>query len=307
MNDIDTAFIQSFNDEYNRIMNTPISISENTNVDNIFKDINILTECIICYDDNVPCLKCYQCTANYCKTCLTKIASDSNKCICGIDIKKNYNKMKEVNIELQEQIELEKVLSESLKEFNLQKNYRSNTSSTNNTSNRKNNITITKNNKKGGSINSNTLNSNDYDNYNNDSDEDNISSTKRIEYLSDMYNNNIFNIDFKTYINDNSSNKPNFKYEWNYDNKTLTFSPFIKISNQINQNDNLLNIIINYTILDSRFQAELYVWLLNILNNQPTIFKSKWNNLVEKINNFKSKNKNEQKKLMTEIIKICEK
>ena len=121
MNDLDRAFIQSFNDEYNKIMNREVSTSENTNVDNIFKYININSECIICYDENVPCLKCYQCTANYCKICLTKIASDNNKCICGIDIKKNYNKIKKVNIELQENIEIEKVLAESLKDVNINK------------------------------------------------------------------------------------------------------------------------------------------------------------------------------------------
>lgn len=302
MNDLDRAFIQSFNDEYNRIINSEVSNSENKNVDNIFKNINIKSECIVCYDENVSCLKCFQCTANYCKKCLTKIASDSNKCICGIDIKKNYYKMKKVNIELQEKIELDKVVTKSLKETN-----------TNNKNNK-----IYRENLRNYNIN-NTNNDDIYnnDNYNND-DNDNYNDiiiNKRIEYLSDMYNNYILNINFKTYINENSPNKPNFNYEWNYDNKTLTFSPFINLSNSLsnslssNQNNNsnqFKNIIINYTILDSRFQAELYVWLLNILNNQPTIFKNKWNNLVEKINNFKSKNKNEQKKLMTEIIKICE-
>ena len=283
MNELDRAFIQSFNDEYNKIMSKVISTSENTNVDKLFKNINIPSECIICYDENVPCLKCYQCTANYCKTCLTKIASDSNKCVCGIDIKKNYDKMKEVNIELQEKIELEKVLAESLKDLN-------------NNKNNKKYINIKKSNlKSGGSNNTSNL-----------EDDNDIIINKRIEYLSDMYNNNIYNIDFKTYVNDNSPNKPNFNYEWNYDNKILTFSPFINQTHQTHQNDDLINIIIKYSILDARFQAELYVWLLNILNNQPTIFKSKWNSLANKINNFKSKNKNEIKKLMSEIIKICE-
>lgn len=283
MNELDRAFIQSFNDEYNKIMSKVVSTSENTNVDKLFKNINIPSECIICYDENVPCLKCYQCTANYCKTCLTKIASDSNKCVCGIDIKKNYDKMKEVNIELQEKIELEKVLAESLKDLN-------------NNKNNKKYINIKKSNlKSGGSNNTSNL-----------EDDNDIIINKRIEYLSDMYNNNIYNIDFKTYVNDNSPNKPNFNYEWNYDNKILTFSPFINQTHQTHQNDDLINIIIKYSILDARFQAELYVWLLNILNNQPTIFKSKWNSLANKINNFKSKNKNEIKKLMSEIIKICE-
>jgi hypothetical protein len=288
MNELDRAFIQSFNDEYNKIMSKVVSTSENTNVDKLFKNINIPSECIICYDENVPCLKCYQCTANYCKTCLTKIASDSNKCVCGIDIKKNYDKMKKVNIELQEKIELEKVLAESLKDLNINKN-------------NKKYINIKKSNLKSGGSN-NTSNITNWNTYN----DNDIIINKRIEYLSDMYNNNIYNIDFKTYINDNSPNKPNFNYEWNYDNKTLTFSPFISVSTQSHQNDDLINIIINYTILDSRFQAELYVWLLNILNTQSTIFKSKWNSLANKINTFKSKNKNEIKKLMTEIIKICE-
>ena len=287
MNELDRAFIQSFNDEYNKIMSKVVSTSENTNVDKLFKNINIPSECIICYDENVPCLKCYQCTANYCKTCLTKIASDSNKCVCGIDIKKNYDKMKKINIELQEKIELEKVLAESLKDLN----------------NNNKNINIKKSNvKSGGSNNTSNITT-----WNTDNDNDNdIIINKRIEYLSDMYNNNIYNIDFKTYVNDNSPNKPNFNYEWNYDNKTLTFYPFVNQSHQSHQNDDLINIIIKYSILDARFQAELYVWLLNILNNQPTIFKSKWNSLANKINNFKSKNKNEIKKLMSEIIKICE-
>lgn len=281
MNDLDRAFIQSFNDEYNKIISKVISTNENTNVDKLFKGINIPSECIICYDENVPCLKCYQCTANYCKICLTKIASDSNKCICGIDIKKNYNKIKKVNIELQENIEIEKVLAESLKDVNINK--RDNT-----------NINIKNSNVKYGG--NTDWNDNSDDNYND------IIINKRIEYLSDMYNNYIYNIDFKSYINDNSPNKPNFKYEWNYDNKTLTFSPFINQSNQSNQ---YKNIIINYTILDARFQAELYVWLLNILNYHTNIFKSKWNSLANKINYFKSKNKNEIKKLLEEIITIC--
>jgi hypothetical protein len=117
-----------------------------------------------------------------------------------------------------------------------------------------------------------------------------------------MNNNHVYNIDFNSYVNDNTPNKPNFKYEWNMYNKILIFYPFI---NKNNNNTDLINININYTILDDRFQAELYVWLLDLLNYNNYIFKTKWNSIAYKINNFNFNSNSNQKQLMTEIIKIC--
>ena len=91
-NDFERALAESFNNAYNN--NVPISTTEANNVNDIFVGNEVKTECIICYEENMPCIKCFQCTAVYCKTCLTKIASESNKCICSINFKNNYCNLK---------------------------------------------------------------------------------------------------------------------------------------------------------------------------------------------------------------------
>jgi hypothetical protein len=99
-NDFERILAESFNNAANAYNNIPISTSEANNVNDIFVGNEVKTECIICYEDNIPCIKCFQCTAVYCKDCLTKIASESNKCICGIEIKSNYSKLKKYNQDL---------------------------------------------------------------------------------------------------------------------------------------------------------------------------------------------------------------
>ena len=94
-NDFERALAESFDNAYNS--NVPISTSEANNVNDIFVGNEVKTECIICYEEDSPCIKCFQCTAVYCKICLTKIASESNKCICSIDIRYNYSKLKQYN------------------------------------------------------------------------------------------------------------------------------------------------------------------------------------------------------------------
>ena len=94
-NDFERALAESFNNAYNS--NVPISTTEANNVNDIFVGNEVKTECIICYEENMPCIKCFQCTAVYCKTCLTKIASESNKCICSINFKNNYCNLKKYN------------------------------------------------------------------------------------------------------------------------------------------------------------------------------------------------------------------
>ena len=102
MADLEAALNQSFADAVNIFSNREISTSENTNVLEIFEGINNITDCIICCDDEINCIKCFQCTAMYCKDCLTKIASEFNKCsTCSIEIKCNFNKFKDYNKELQ--------------------------------------------------------------------------------------------------------------------------------------------------------------------------------------------------------------
>jgi len=116
--DLESILNQTFNDEYNRIASRPISNSEEKHINDIFININNITECLICCDDDKACIKCFQCTAYYCKGCLVKIASDFNKCsTCGVTIKDNYNKLKEYNQELQEQLEIEKAIANSLNSF----------------------------------------------------------------------------------------------------------------------------------------------------------------------------------------------
>lgn len=116
--DLESILNQTFNEEYNRIANRPLGNSESKNIDDIFININNITECLICCDDDKSCIKCFQCTAYYCKGCLVKIASDFNKCsTCGVTIKNNYNKLKEYNQELQEQLEIEKAIANSLNSY----------------------------------------------------------------------------------------------------------------------------------------------------------------------------------------------
>ena len=90
--DFERILAESFNHSYNNNINIPISTSEANNVNDIFVGNEVQTECIICYEENIACIKCFKCTAVYCKICLTKIASESNKCICAIEIKANYSK-----------------------------------------------------------------------------------------------------------------------------------------------------------------------------------------------------------------------
>ena len=95
---LNEALNQTFNDDYTRITNRPLGNSEAKNIDDVFQTITNIEECLICCDDDKICIKCFQCTAFYCKTCLIKIASDFNKCsTCNVSIKDNYKKLKIYN------------------------------------------------------------------------------------------------------------------------------------------------------------------------------------------------------------------
>ena len=98
MTSLENALTQSFNDEYSRYISRPISTSESTNISRIFTNITSIGDCLICCDDTKVCIKCFKCTALYCKECLIKIASDFNKCSsCSINIKTNYDVIKKYN------------------------------------------------------------------------------------------------------------------------------------------------------------------------------------------------------------------
>ena len=92
--DLESILNQTFNDEYTRIENKPISTSETKNVDDIFANIDNINECMICCNDDRICIKCVQCTAYYYKECLIKIFLEFNKCFSSsIKIIINYNKL----------------------------------------------------------------------------------------------------------------------------------------------------------------------------------------------------------------------
>ena len=67
-NEFERILAESFNN-YNN--NVPISISEANNVNDIFVGNEVKTECIICYEENIP--KKHQVTLNckhqFCKDC----------------------------------------------------------------------------------------------------------------------------------------------------------------------------------------------------------------------------------------------
>jgi hypothetical protein len=115
---LNNALNQTFNDEYARITSRPLGNSEAKNIDDVFQTITNREECLICCDDDKICIKCFQCTAFYCKPCLIKIASDFNKCsTCNVSIKDNYKKLKIYNEELQDTLQYEKAIANSLNDY----------------------------------------------------------------------------------------------------------------------------------------------------------------------------------------------
>ena len=340
--DIERAIQQSFTEAYTN--NEPISTSETSKVNDIFENIVNTLECIICCDEEKTCVKCFKCTALYCKECLIKIASEFNKCsTCSVEIKGNYNKIKECNIELQEQYQIEKAIADSINEFitsnKKNKNKNNNIIDKKKPNSKNDNIICEKpkynekiikkvNNHLDGDgdgygneelentslntsfrplfkINNNSKKHTDTtrNNNSNNSNNNNPNSliNKKKEYLEDLRNNKIYNIDFKTYINSVSSNKPNYSFEWDYINKTLTFYTLC------NDKNDCMNIVLKYTILDSMFQAELYPWINYILKNSVSVFKNKWNQIAKKINNVTKQNdsNSERIRILKEIIDIC--
>ena len=333
--DIERAIQQSFTEAYTN--NEPISTSETSKVNDIFENIVNTLECIICCDEEKTCVKCFKCTALYCKECLIKIASEFNKCsTCSVEIKGNYNKIKECNIELQEQYQIEKAIADSINEFitsnKKNKNKNNNIIDKKKPNSKNDNIICEKpkynekiikkvNNHLDGNGNEELENTNlntsfrplfkinnnskkldtTRNNNNNSNNNPNSLINKKKEYLEDLRNNKIYNIDFKTYINSVSSNKPNYSFEWDYINKTLTFYTLC------NDKNDCMNIILKYTILDSTFQAEFYPWINYILKNSLTVFKNKWNQIAKKINNVTKQNdsNSERIRILKEIIDIC--
>ena len=329
-NEFERILAESFNNANNN--NVPISTSEANNVNDIFVGNEVKTECIICYEENIPCIKCFQCTAIYCKDCLTKIASDSNKCICSIEIKSNYSKLKKYNQEL-----IKKSREEKKKNSNsTNRNNTTNITNNNNNNNRNNTTNITNNNNNNNNRNNTTTNNNNNNNTNNTNNNRNNRNTNntnnnrnnrnnsntnnsntnntnsngnentnyipdldldlKLEFLKDLTENKIYNIEFKSYKNQVNINMPNFDYFWDYQNKLLTFYPIP------NNNQDLKNIVINYNILHAESQAELYVWILQLLNLPFYKFKTSWNNVADTMSKLTNYNKTS---IVNSIIHIC--
>ena len=281
-NDFERILSESFNQSYNKNVNVPISTSEAHNVNDIFFGNEVKTECIICYEENIACIKCFQCTAVYCKDCLTKIASDSNKCICAIEIKANYSKLKKYNQELIKNT-IEKI------KIGLQNNrHITNTTTTNNrnsNNNTNNNIIINRNNSNSNSNTNNNIRNNTDSNLN-----------LKLSFLKDLGDNKIYNIDFKSFCNKIGSNTPNFDYFWDHNNKTLTFYSVP------NHNNDFKNIIFNYNILNAENQGEIYVWILHLLNSNYNDFKKNWNKIAVIMPQISDNNKTI---MIRNIVDIC--
>lgn len=298
---LESILEDSFNEGYKNILKTGIKRTESENIEFVFKHIKYKSECIICYNENIKVIKCFQCSALYCSECLIKLASDINKCICGINFKDNYKKIIDCNLKLAQNIN----------------------KPTNKPINKKNNKT---NNSSGNNINYNDydldglyndneyiINYDDFDDLNNDVINNQIGGNKTIDEKIDLiYNineNNIYNIDFNSYTNSPELN--NFKYICDYKNKTITFIPYTQ------KYKNGKNIIVNYKYLNAYFQGTLYCHLLHIIINSPEIFIKKFNKISNAIEYFtkdrieKKENENKinelQDKLLNEIIEISEK
>jgi hypothetical protein len=377
---LNQALNQTFNDEYTRIANRPLGNSESKNIDDVFETITNVEECLICCDDDKICIKCFQCTAFYCKPCLIKIASDFNKCsTCNVTIKDNYKKLKEYNQDLQDTLQYEKAIANSLNEYisssanknkttkpirparplqlklknespQSNKNIANRISNKNtktesddsdsdsddsssdsdandneNEHNKKNNDKTklnksarkNKNNNAKGNLKPSLMNifksnknekketKND-ESYNMNFKYNNTSNIldRKQNYLDDLRNDKIYNINFTSYISEISPNKPNYTYEWNHTDKTLNFYALC------NNNNDFINIVVNYNILKATFQSVLYVWLNEIVKCSFNIFKVKWNNLATKINHFSTKSEDDVtvkdiKKFTKKIVNIC--
>lgn len=314
--EFETILAESFNQAYTN--NVPISTSEANNINEIFVGNEVKTECIICYEENNPCIKCFQCTAVYCKLCLTKIASESNKCICAIDIRANYSKLKKYNQDLIKKARDNKNKKDKIKQTTLNKNKKNDNNKNNNTQQNQNSLNMINYNNNyndnnndndndndtlnsdnnnnnsdsdNNSDNSNTYNSNDNSNYNSDS-----SLTLKLNYLKDLTDNNIYNIDFKSFCNKVGNTIPNFDYFWDYQHKKLTFYAIP------NHSQDLKNIVFNYTILNSENQGEIYVWILELLSLPFNTFKQKWNTIADIMPKITNNNKID---MISKIVELC--
>ena len=279
--DFENILAESFNNAYYN-NNIPISTTEANNVNDIFVGNEVKTECIICYEEQVPCIKCFQCTALYCKICLTKIASESNKCICAIQIKSNYSKLKQYNQDL-----IKKAREEQEKKKKEQSNKNTQKLNTNNTNINNNNNT---------NLNSINNNNNNSINTNNSSNSSNTNLNIKLEFLKDLTNNNIYNINFKSFKTEYGENIPNFDYLWDYTNKKLIFYAVPNYNQEIN------NIEINYNILNAEFQAEIYVWILQLLNLPFNKFMQTWNKIAKLMPTITSNNKT---LIVSNIVHMC--
>ena len=312
---MDVEFERILNESFNNSNNNiPISTSEANNVNDIFVGNEVKTECIICYEDNIPCIKCFQCTAVYCKLCLTKIASDSNKCICAIQIKSNYSILKKYNQDLIKKTRDNKIKQDKLKikeeqikkqiknnEQNLNNsnnttNTNTNTNNNNNNNNTNNNNNNTNNNNTNNNNNNNNTNNNNNNTNNNNRNNTDSSLTLKLDFLKDLTDNKIYNIDFKSFCNKIGNNIPNFDYFWDYQNKTLTFYTVP------NHNQELKNIIFNYNILNSENQGEIYIWILEILELPFNTFKKRWNTIADIMPQITNNNKTV---MISKIVDIC--
>ena len=295
-NDFERVLAESFNNAHNN--NVPISTSEANNVNDIFVGNEVKTECIICYEEHIACIKCFKCTAVYCKICLTKIASESNKCICAIEIKANYSKLKKYNQDLIKK-------SREIQTQNI--NNRNNSITTNtynrNNSNANNNLNANHNYNTNSNSNSNTntrLNSNTNTNTNTNANANNrlnntdSNLTLKLSFLKDLTDNKIYNIDFST-VSNNNNYKQNIDYSWDYTNNKLTFY-------SIPNNNELKNIVFNYNTLNAENQGEIYVWILNILNLSFNEFKKKWNKIADIIPQITDNNKTI---MIRNVVDIC--
>jgi len=307
-NDFERVLAESFNNAHNN--NVPISTSEANNVNDIFVGNEVKTECIICYEEHIACIKCFKCTAVYCKICLTKIASESNKCICAIEIKANYSKLKKYNQDL-----IKKSRETQTQNINNRNNsittntYNRNNSNANNNLNANHNYNTNSNSNSNSNtntrLNSNTntntntnnrLNSNTNTNTNANNRLNNTDSnlTLKLSFLKDLTDNKIYNIDFST-VSNNNNYKQNIDYSWDYTNNKLTFY-------SIPNNNELKNIVFNYNTLNAENQGEIYVWILNILNLSFNEFKKKWNKIADIIPQITDNNKTI---MIRNVVDIC--
>lgn len=263
-NILEQVILQSFQEEQNTFNQKQINNTESKNILSIFQQVKpAIGECNICYQEEQPCIQCYQCEFKYCSTCLGKIVSEFTKCSsCSCDLKNNYQKLIQKN---SSKSKLTPPPPPPRTTYNIPSSTPSSTPSRTGFHN---------------------FDINDYlpDNaFDSDSNNDNSLNEYELEQLEQLkLLNNSHNSTRQNHIT-----KPGKPYGFTITTDDINKMQIYTSSTSSNSysNSNLFPIIINTQNLDNSFQSILKIYLCSIIDNTSS-FTNKWSQISTAINKF---------------------